>query len=511
MTISITRYVDIVSGAGGQAAVPGRKFGLRVATQNQLLPVGAVVKTTQLTDVESLFGTASDEYAIASKYYGFVSKQINSPRSMSFVRWNTTAVPPAIYGSPMSLPVSSFAAVTDGSIAFGTDNPNDVPVTVSGIDFSTATTFAEVAAILQTDLRLSAVPQLSAATVVYDTNRNVLIVTGTTPNVGDSLVVYPTATPATDIGQMTGLRTGLQLEQLGAEANTPLTTITGSSGMDDDFGAFSFGGAVVPTLLSDIIAIATWNHAQNVKFVYCLQVDAADAADYSAALLGLSGVAMTLKAAKDTGNDHPETIPAEILGSTNFNQPAASQNYMYYRFDNRLPAVFDDTSAELFDGLRVNYMGQTQTAGQKLSFYQTGFLTGGAQAPTDMTVYTGEMWLKDSMLVSLMNGLLELPSLPANSEGRITVLSLLQTSVDTALFNGVISPGKELTSLQIAYIKQLSGNAEAWRQVQTKGYWLDASIVSTSENGRVVYSADYILIYGKNDQIRKVTGRNVLV
>ena len=511
MTISITRYVDIVSGTGGQAALPGRKFGLRINTQNQLVPVGAVIKTTQLSDVEALFGTAAPEYTTAVKYYGFVSKQINSPKSMSFVRWNPVAVPPAVYGSTIAVPVSSFAAIDDGSLAVGTDDAAVAPTEITGIDFSTAQTFTDVATILQTKLRASAVSQLANATVVYDTNRNILILTGSTPNVGDSLVIYPSATPATDVGRTVGWRTGLQLEQVGSVANTPLSTVTKSAGLDDDFGSFAFGGAVVPSSLVDITAVAAWNHAQNVKFIYCLQVDLADAAEYFEALKGFSGVAMTVRAAKDAGGDHPETIPAEILGSTNFSQPAASQNYMYYKFDNRLPAVFDDPTAELLDSLRVNYMGQTQTAGQKLSFYQTGFLTGDDQAPTDMTVYTGEMWLKDDLLVSVMNGLLALPSLSANAQGRITVLSLLQSSVDKGIFNGVISPGKELSGLKIAYIKQLTGNAEAWRQVQTKGYWLDVSIVSEVVNGRTVYSADYILVYGSNDQIRKVTGRNVLV
>lgn len=511
MTISIKRYVDITSGQGGEAALPGRKFGLRVNTQNQLVPAGAVIKTTLLTDVESLFGTASDEYKIAVKYYGFVSKQINAPRHMSFVRWNQVAVPPAIYGSSLLAPVSTFAGITDGSLAIGTEDFNDEPTNVTGIDFSTATTFADVATILQTALRASAVAQLANATVVYDTNRNILILTGTTPNVGDSLVVYPSATPENDVGSLAGWRTGLQIEQLGTAAKTPLTSVTTSTQNDDDFGSFTFAGAVVPTDLDDVVAIGEWNHAQNVKFVYCVQVTPADAALYYNALKGFSGVAMTLKAPRDAGSDHPETCPAEILGSTNFNQPAASQNYMYYQFDNRLPAVFDDTAATLYDSLRVNYMGQTQTAGQKLSFYQTGFLTGGDQAPIDMAVYTGEMWLKDALLVSVMNGLLALPSLPANAQGRITLLSLLQTPVDKAIFNGVISPGKDLDDLKISYIKQLSGSAEAWRQVQSKGYWLDASILSAVENGRTVYYADYLLIYGKNDQIRKVTGRNALV
>lgn len=506
MSISITRYVDITSGVGGQSGVPRRSFGLRQFTQNALVPAGAVVEFTQLTDVQRYFGTASDEYIVAKKYFGFVSKQIASPSRMSVVRWTEDATAPAVYGSPLAVGPAAFAAVTAGTFAVSVSG--GATEQFAAIDLSGVSTFAALAAAVQTELRTSTNPQLATCTVQYDSNRSVLILTGAVDGVGDTIEFVSSG--VADIAPMLGWLTGLQVNAPGAAAHTGEEEVALSAEEDDNFGTFAFTGQVVPTTVDEIKAIASWNHAQNVKFMYCVAVKSALGAAVSAAVIGLSGCALTLVPDNDT-TDHAETIPAEILGATDFNRPAASQNYMYYRFANRVPTVTTNPGADTFDALRINYMGRTQQAGQKISFYQTGFLCGDDTAPTDMAVYGGEMWLKDAFTSVILGGFLALPSIPANTEGRITVLGLMQGPIDDGLANGVISVGKDFDDIQKAYIGQVTGNSTAWRQVQDKGYWIDASIEKVVESGVTTYVAKYILVYGKNDQIRKVIGSNILI
>lgn len=507
MTISITRYVDITSSVGGEAGAPRRAFGLRQFTQNPLVPAGTVVDFTQLSDVQKYFGTAADEYKAAEKYFGFVSKQITSPKRMSVARWHPAATAPAVYGSPLTAGLSAFTAIAAGALAISVSGAESTSFTA--IDFSAAVSMADVASILQTKFRSSAIPQLETATVIYETNRGVLVLTGAVATAGDTLVFENSG--ADDIGALTGWRTGLQVNAVGAAGETAQEAVANSADSDDNFGSFEFTGAVVPSTLPEVVAVAAWNHAQNVKFIYCVAVNAADGVEYSRALIGYSGTGLTLLAANDDGSDHPAQIPAEILGATNFNRPAASQNYMYYQFSNRLFSVDSTPAASTWDGLRINYIGRTQTGGQKLAFYQKGYLMGGPTAPTDMAVYAGEMWLKDACVSTIMGGFLALPGVSANANGRITLLSLLQDPVDQALANGVISVGKEFNATQRAYISQVTGNADAWRQVESKGYWIDAAIVSSVVDGVTVYTAEYILVYGKNDQIRKVTGSDILI
>ena len=124
-----------------------------------------------------------------------------------------------------------------------------------------------------------------------------------------------------------------------------------------------------------------------------------------------------------------------------------------------------------------------------------------------MTTYANEMWLKDAITTEILNVFIGSTQVPANAQGRAQILASLQVVINTALLNGTISVDKELSQQQKAFITAQSGDPRAWYQVQSIGYWVDCRIVNTAG----VYSAEYILIYSKDDVIRKVDGRNVLI
>jgi hypothetical protein len=110
-----------------------------------------------------------------------------------------------------------------------------------------------------------------------------------------------------------------------------------------------------------------------------------------------------------------------------------------------------------------------------------------------------------------MTILLALGKLPANARGRAQLLAILQSVVNLALVNGTISVGKPLTDAQKLFIAEQTGDAKAWYQVQNQGYWLDVRIVPYSEDGTTKYKAVYTLIYSKDDVIRLVEGRDILI
>lgn len=503
MSISITRYVDIVSGVGAGAGVAQRSLILRVFTQSSLIPAGAVTTFTELDDVATYFGTVADEYKIAQKYFGFVSKSVTTPQALSFARWNPTDIAPAIYGDTSTKSLSAFNAVSSGNLALVVDG---VSVPVSGIDLSAALTLAAVATALQTAIQATANPQLVSATVAFDTNNDRFILTGTV--LGTGLITCGTAV-TNDLGALVGWSTAGATAAPGTAAQTAVETVSDSADNDDNFGSFVFGGSVLP-VDADIVNVAQWNHGQNNKFMFCVPVTATNASTQAAATVGFSGTALTLAPVLA---EHAETIPAEILAATDYTRPGASANYMFYQFANRAASVTANSDADTYDSLRVNYVGQTQSAGQKIAFYQRGYLQGGPTAALDMAVYAGEEWLKASLSANILSMFLNVPNLPANEQGRAQLLAVMQQSIDQAVENGVFAPGKQLTAQQKAYVSQVTGNAAAWLQVQAKGYWVDAQIQSyvNSNNGLTEFKAVYILVYGKNDQIRKVEGSDILI
>lgn len=208
---------------------------------------------------------------------------------------------------------------------------------------------------------------------------------------------------------------------------------------------------------------------------------------------------------------YPEQIPMMIEAATNYANANSVQSYMFQIFPGIVPSVTTDSAANSYDSLSVNYYGQTQAAGQQLSFYQRGLMQGPSTAPLDMTTYVNELWLKDALQIALMNLLVNLLQLPANTQGEALALLAIQSVINQALNNGTISVGKTLTASQISYIGGVTNDNNAWYQVQNSGYWVDCIISIIPDSSPPQYQAAYTLIYSKDDTIRYVVGTDILI
>ena len=129
-----------------------------------------------------------------------------------------------------------------------------------------------------------------------------------------------------------------------------------------------------------------------------------------------------------------------------------------------------------------------------------------------MSVHANEQWLKAYLTAALLSLQLSLNKIPANNEGRSYVLAQVIDAVNKAKFNGTIIVDKVLTTAQKIAITQLSGDPDAWRDVESKGFWADVAIVqSVPVSGVTEYTAKYTLVYSKGDVVRKVEGSHNLI
>lgn len=500
MAISFQRYIDIVSGVAAGTAVRLRELIGRFFTINPLVPTQSLLEFEAADEVGTYFGFTSEEYLRAVFYFGWVSKLITRPTKIAFARWADADTAPLIFGVPAEQSLSTWTGITDGAfdLTLGAETN-----TISGLDFSGAADLAAVASIIQTAIRLETGAMWTAATVQFDPTRGSFNFTGGTA--GPAVIAASDAASGTDL-LPAGLLgwTSLAIFSNGVAAETVVDTISASADASTNFGSFAF----LPTLsLEEVEALAAWNNAQNNRYIFSHAVLETDAADYFEALAGYSGMALTEKLA---AGEYPEQAPMMILAATDYERVNAVQNYMYQIF-NLTPSVTTNAKANTLDANRVNYYGRTQTAGQNIDFYQRGVLMGLSSAAIDMNVYANEMWLKDAAGAALMELFLNLPQLSANAEGRGYLLTTLQTVIDRALTNGVVSVGKTLNNTQKLYIASITGIADAWQQVQTIGYWIDCTIVGEVVGDRTEYKAVYLLIYAKNDAIRKVEGTHTLI
>ena len=405
------------------------------------------------------------------------------------------AVAPQVLGRAHST-LGMLQTITAGtfSVTFGGVTHN-----MTGVSFAQDASFAAVAARLQTAVQAYTAGGaiFTMATVTYDPIFDRFVLTGGAT--GDVTVSIASGT-TNDVAGPIGWINPAVISN-GSDTQEVAEVLTASVQTSNNFGSFSF---IAPLTQGQVVEAATWNNAQNVLFQFHYGVLPADASTFSTALVNFAGTGLTLRS-PTVMNEFPEMIPMAALGATDYTRPNSTINYMYIQA-NVTPTVTTDADANIYDNIRVNYYGNTQTAGRLLNFYQRGLLMGQAQDPRDMNTYANEQWLKDAMTVNIMSLLVNV-KVSANEQGRGQALAVIRPIITMALSNGTISPGKQLTSVQRVFVRQLTNDEQAYQQVQTLGYWLNATIAQVNSE----FQVRYVLAYAKDDVVRKVEGTHVLI
>lgn len=496
MAIKITRYVDIISSVSGASSVAQRKLDHRRFTSDPRVPVGSILELGS-GDADDFFGSTSDEAVFARQYFGYVSPApASAPRALQFAAYAPAGRVPAVYSaSPATL--AELTSISAGSLTITLGaNTN----TITAINLSAALSFADVATALQTAVRTGTGTQFAAATVTYDVGRAQFGISGGV--VGDAAV----SVGVTPLSTLLGLNDPQAILSPGVAAQSHLDAFQAAEEASDSFGSASFGESITD---AEAKAVAQYVAGENVKYQFYVSVTPST---YTATVAALSGIQSTGIILNGTPDEYKEAIPAAIMSATDYERRNAAINYMYRQVGGFTADVTTDALANIYDAARVNYYGQTASAGQNISFFQRGFLLGGATSPIDMSVHANEQWLKAYLTAALLSLQLSLNKIPANNEGRSYVLAQVIDAVNKAKFNGTIIVDKVLTTAQKIAVTQLSGDPDAWRDVQSKGFWADVTIVqSVPVSGVTEYTAKYTLVYSKGDVVRKVEGSHNLI
>ncbi|EBW5579123.1 DUF3383 domain-containing protein [Salmonella enterica subsp. enterica serovar Teddington] len=515
MAISFKKYVDITSGVGAGASVKNRELIGRIFTSSSKLPMDVLLEATSADDVGDYFGTNSNEYERAKFYFSWISKLTTRAKKLGFARYAPDGSKAQIIGRNVSFfskNLSCYTAITNAALRMVVGYKNDTVTANMSVDFSTATSLSDVAGELQTKIRSTVKPENIAVaeglTVEWSATDQKFIMT--MGEVGELTQLTVTG----DSSVMPVIGWDSPVYNLGSDPEAPIDAVKRSAAASNNFGSFLFADTLTPEQYKDN---AEWNATQNVMYQYHIPFfgtedytgDDANPGYYEVynMLSGYDGTSVSLT----SNNEFHEMIPMIILAATDYNRRNSAQNYMYQQFS-VTPTVTDTTPSDSLDKYRINYYGRTQTAGQNIDFYQRGVLMGGSTAPVDMNTYANEQWLKGLMESQIMTLQLSMPAISANTDGRSQLIAIIQAGIGKALYNGVISVGKELNTKKRMYITEATGDELAWAQVQNLGYWLNCWFEEyTTSDGRTEYKAVYLLIYSKDDVIRKVEGAHTLI
>ena len=502
MAISMSKYVSIVSGVGGESVASQKDMILRVFTTNVLAPFNRVLEfsgdaASALKAVGNYFGTTSNEYAIASKYFAWVSPKITTATKISYARYALEGAKPSLIPSTDKASLAELKEITNGSMVI---NLGETAYELSGLDFSSAVALADVASVIQTAIRANTEggELFTGAEVSYVANYGFELFGGV---VGNNAIGYAEqASGGDDVSALLGWDEASQpILSEGSAVETVVSALDRVAEISNNFASFMFVEALEQ---EDIVSVATWTVAQNYSYVYNVPCNASNYASLSSALYDKACVSLVYEDA----DEWAEIIPAIITAATPYGRVNGVIGQMYRQFPEFTPSVTTDATAGVLDPLRVNYVGQTQKAGQNISFFQDGFDMNGIQ----LNVVYGEIYVKDAITTAALNLLVAVDS-PASKVGDAMFRAVVIPEIEACKTNGIISTGKPFTTIQQAYIDNLTGEEGSWRTVQNNGYILQSEVKMYNTDGTTKYKWSYVLIYSKGDLIIKVEGSDILI
>lgn len=507
MSIPIKKYVAITSAVGNTESAARKELIPRVLTTNPLFAANTVYEFTSAADVAAFAGALSADAKFATEYFGWISKKATQAKKISFMRYSFTALAPYLYSTKQLTPLATLKAITDGSMVV---NLGGTAFTLTNIDLSAVTSYADVATAIQTAIRSNTDGGAlwTNATVEYQANNNSFILTGgeTGANAINTAVA---ATSGTDLSGLIGWDVaGAPILSEGTAEQTVTDILNKTIDISTNF--LTFGFITAGDAYENLDAIGAWTDTQNNEYRHAFDLGPANYAEGIAIAAKYSGMTAHYNINYGIEGLNPAWLMSAILpATTNYNSVNAVKNYMFQEFPQQPVSVGvnDGTLYQTLDGLKINYNGQTQKSGKTLAFYQNGFNADG----TDTAVFDNEAWLKDAIATEFLNILLGLDFVSADNDGKAILTGVLSTMCDEALNNHVFSQGRELTNTQRAFITQLSGDENVWLDVQNNGYWFKVDISTETQGDTTINVGEYTLIYLKNDVIRKVIGRNVLI
>lgn len=502
MPIKSTLYVNITSGVVGADYVAVQELTGRRFSTSPFIPSNTIVRVFQ-GGAQSYFGASSPEAVFASQYFSYVSPApVSRPNNLQFAAYAPSGRAPALFGGSEHATLAEFQAVTSGALDIYL---GDNELQLSDLDLSEVTSFADVSTAIQSAIRTDGIanPQYATAIVLYNAVTGVFSITG---GVIETARAGYAVTTGTDIGAMMGLGGAGSIESDGLDAQSPLQAFLKAEQVSDSFGSATFSDLGVT--LPQAKELALYVKGENVKYQIYFSVSRANYQEWYDELSAIGSTGLILNA---TAGEYKESLPMAIMAATDYDRRNATVNYMF-----RQSALSFDVNttdeALLLNARRINYYGNTAVAGQQIRFFQRGFLMGGATDPLDMNVHANEQWLKAAAAAALLSMQLALNKIPANDDGRGYILVQLADLIAQAKFNGTISVGKTLTTLQKVAITQLTGDSDAWQAVQTNGVWYDVVIVPVVQTSGVTeYVAKYTIAYSKNDVVRTIEGSHNLV
>lgn len=446
----IAQVIPSVIGAGGAAS---RLVGV-VLTQDTSIPPGQPKTFFLAADADSWFGPSTPETTAADNYFPGIVNGGQLPYSLTYARYALAATPAGSYGANLgSLTLAQLQAFT-GTLIVTTS----ALFTSSSINLSTATSFANAAALMTAAFTT---PDFA---ITYDTARNrfLLLTTATGPSATSTDV---SGTLAANVGLAQSA--GAFIQTAGVAADTPSSAMSRLITQTTNWGSFTHAWSAT---LSDRLLFAQWNSGQNFQYWYLgWDADAADLTPNNAASFGAQVLAAPYQGTTPVyGTVATAAAFMGYAASINYNVTNGRTTLAFRQFTAGTPATVNtlaNANALLTNG--YTYIGAYANAANQYTIAYNG-KTSGSFLWSD--TYLDQIYLNRELQRANFEALLAYNSIPYNSDGYAELYQAALDVIDAAVTSGIIRAGVTLTNSQAQQI-----NAAAGRQisdvVQSRGWY----------------------------------------
>lgn len=453
--------------------------GVDLEFNGLLLTAVPVIPSSQLVlpfpDAESVgeyFGYDSAEYNAAVVYFLGYNNSFKKPRAL-YVASRVAADAPAwirggAFGGLPSRTLTALQAITAGTLELQLGSYTG---SLTGIDFSAATSLSGVAQVLQDAINAETAggDAWELATAAYSSTLDAFTITaGAT---GESVAVdYASGTVADAM---------LLTEATGAVLSPGMNAMTEAENMEaileltKNFVCFT---TVEQPTEDQALAYAQWASGKGVEYLYLYW-------DNSPLLLQPNSdatIAAALKAANvgaTAGVYNDLKYAMMIMGTAASIDWERRQGVITFAFksqDGLAANVVSGPDATNLKAQNMNFMGDYATRNDNFIFMYPGSMFGQWNW---IDTYLNAVWLNNSLQVSIMAGLNQTPRVPYNDEGYALVRAWCQDPINRALKNGIIDTGVTLSESQKAELFREAGE-DISGPLYTDGYFLQVDDAS---------------------------------
>lgn len=457
-----------VLGAGGNPLA----FNGVMFDQDGSIPIGTAQGFANLAAVQAWYGVNSTQAKLAAIYFAGFTGATLLPGKLFFMQYNTAAVAGYLRSASQAGVALTAIQALSGTMTLSLDGVSTVS---AAINLSSATSFTNAAALIQTGLRAGT--PTNTATVTYDALRAAFVVTSSTTG----------ATSAVSFATVGALATGLGLTQVaGAVTSAGAAIATPASAVAALVAATQNWVTCMTTwepVVADKVAFATAVNGLNQRYAYVgwdTDVTATNTvpatASFAVLTASLNGRVAIWEA---TASTQAGSKAAWFMGATasiNFNEINGRLDYSWQGAAGLIPDVTDATIAANLQSNGYNFYGVYADGASQFQNFQPGSISGTWLWADD---YINQIKITSDLRIAIAQYRSSVKAVPFAQRGYNGIRAACLDPIKNHLDFGSIVSGVVLSTAQRQEVNTQVGFNVA-DTLQTQGWFLNIPPASPS-------------------------------